>query len=77
MPSISAVGVIDLTTMKVARTISVGEAPQEILIQPDGRVASVSRAGSGYVAAIDLATWTVVRDIPTAAGADGLAWANR
>jgi YVTN family beta-propeller protein len=77
IPSTNAVGVIDLTTMKVARTISVGNAPQEILIQPDGRLAYVSCAGSGFVTAIDLATWTAVRDIPTAAGADGLAWAIR
>ncbi len=77
IPSVNAVALINLQTMKVERTIPVAEAPQEILIRPDGRTAYVSCAKGGSVAVIDIASWKPVRNIATAAGADGLAWANR
>jgi DNA-binding beta-propeller fold protein YncE len=76
MPKLDAVALIDLKTMKVSRTFEVGTAPQEILVRPDGRVAYVSCAGSGSVSVIDLSKWLVSQSFPTAAGADGLAWAS-
>jgi DNA-binding beta-propeller fold protein YncE len=67
---------VDLEKMQVARSIDVAKAPQEILIRPDGKVAYVSCAGSGQVAAIDLAQWKVQNEIDTGKFADGLAWAK-
>ena len=51
--------VVDLRDMRVARgrSIAVPQGPQEILVRPDGRVAYVSCAGDGKVAAIDLEQW--------------------
>ena len=42
VPGAHQVAVIDLGAMKVARTLDVPQAPQEVLIRPDGRVAYVS-----------------------------------
>jgi DNA-binding beta-propeller fold protein YncE len=50
--------------------------PQEVLIRPDGKIAYVSCAGSGKVAAIDLAQWNVQKLIDAGKFADGLAWAK-
>lgn len=61
--------------MKVARTIDVPPAPQEVLIRPDGKTAYVSCDLSNQVAEIDLADWKVKRLIHTGKTADGLAWA--
>ena len=74
LPRKDAVAVVDLRSMKVARTIPVAANPQAVLIRPDGRVAYVSCAGAGKVAAIDLADWHVA-SIDAGKFADGLAWA--
>jgi DNA-binding beta-propeller fold protein YncE len=63
--------------MKVAHTIDVPAAPQEVLIRPDGKVAYVSCDASRKVAAISTSDWKVERLIDAGAGADGLAWAGR
>ena len=65
---------IDLATMKVARTIAVLAGSGEILMRPDGKVAYVSCPVDGKVAEIDLATWKVLRLIDAGNKADGLAW---
>jgi YVTN family beta-propeller protein len=78
------VAVVDLGTLKVARTIDLPGAPQEIVVNPDGKVAYVSciREGQvGQVAVIDLAPrdvaqWKVQSLIDAGRGADGLAWAS-
>jgi DNA-binding beta-propeller fold protein YncE len=62
--------------MKVARTIDVPSAPQEVLVRPDGKVAYVSCNASGKVAAIDLGKWDVATLIDAGKGADGLGWAK-
>ncbi|MFZ3214920.1 MAG: hypothetical protein WA192_02565, partial [Candidatus Acidiferrales bacterium] len=72
------VAVVDLRTLKVARTIDVPGAPQEILVAPNGAAAYVScmrGTQAGQVAVIDLATWKVSALIDAGVGADGLAWA--
>jgi len=69
------VAVVDLKTMKVARTIDVPKAPQEVLIRPDNQVAYVSCDSSHQVAEISLSEWKVNRLIEAGKGADGLAWA--
>ncbi|MDW5265918.1 MAG: hypothetical protein SA176_09170, partial [Edaphobacter sp.] len=76
IPSANKVAVVDLKSMKVAKTIDVPSAPQEILMRPDGKVAYVSCNTTGRVAAIDLVGWKVADIIATGKGADGLAWAK-
>ena len=66
---------IDLTAMKVARTIDLPVRPQEVLISPDQKTAYVSCDQSGKVAAISLSDWKVTSMIDAGKGADGLAWA--
>jgi DNA-binding beta-propeller fold protein YncE len=77
MQSIGKVAVVDLSTLKVARTIDVPPAPGEILVRPDGMVAYVSCPPSHQVAAIDLSQWKVQALIDAGKGADGLAWAGK
>jgi DNA-binding beta-propeller fold protein YncE len=76
VPSTNQVAVVDLATMKVARTIGVPSTPQEILVRPDGKIAYVSCNTSGQVAAIDLTQWKVQNLIAAGKDADGLAWAK-
>jgi DNA-binding beta-propeller fold protein YncE len=71
------VALIDLQTLKVARTLDVPRSPQEVLIQPDGTFAHISCDASKQVAVIDLNEWKVVKLINTGPGPDGLAWAKR
>lgn len=75
LPSANQVAVVDLQSMQVARRIDVAESPQEVLIRPDGKVAYVSCAAAGKVAAIDLAQWKVQSLIAAGKFADGLGWA--
>jgi YVTN family beta-propeller protein len=70
------VAVVDLTALKVARTVDVAKSPQEVLINPDGKTAYVSCAGSNQVAVIDLAQWKTTALIDAGGYADGLAWAR-
>ena len=68
--------VIDLSTMKLARTIDVPGGSGEVLVRPDGKAAYVSCPMVGKVAEIDLTTWKVARLIDAGKTADGLAWAK-
>ncbi len=70
------VAVVDLTTMKVARTIPVVDQPQEMLIRPDGKFAYVSGRPSNKIAVIDLGQWKMTGTIEAGAYPDGLAWAR-
>jgi len=76
LPGLSKVAVVDLKSMKVARTVDVPKAPQEILIRPDNRVAFVSCDREHKVAMVNLSTWKVDKLIEVGRGADGLAWAQ-
>ena len=76
LPRINQVGVLDLETLKVARTFAVPKAPQEVLIRPDGMAAYVSCDASRQVAVIDLKNWKVKKLFDAGPGADGLAWAR-
>jgi DNA-binding beta-propeller fold protein YncE len=73
--SVNKVGLLDLKTMQLARTLDVPKAPQEVVVRPDGRVAYVSCDASQKVAVIDLKGQTVERLIDAGPAADGLAWA--
>jgi hypothetical protein len=68
---------VDLSEMKVVRTIEVPAHPVQILMRPDRPVAYVSCSGAGKVAVLDLKTWQVVQAIDAGPGADGLAWVVR
>jgi YVTN family beta-propeller protein len=70
------VAVVDLAKMTVDRTIPVGKDPVQILLRPDGQVAYVSCSGDGKVAAINLASWKVEKQIETGP-TDALAWGAR
>jgi DNA-binding beta-propeller fold protein YncE len=74
IPAKDAMAVVDLRSMRVARTVPVGANPQEVLIRPDGKIAYVSCAGAGNVSAVDLTSWHVA-SIAAGKFADGLAWA--
>jgi len=77
MPGANQVAIVDLHTLRVAHTIKVCEAPQEILMQPDSpSVAYVSCSASNNVAVLDLANWKMQTVIPAGKDADGLAWAT-
>lgn len=75
MQTANQLAVVDLSQMKVVRTVPVGADPVQILVRPG--VAYVSCMGDGKVAVLNLENWKVEKLIATAAGADGLAWAER
>ena len=77
MPGANAVAVVDLSQMKVVRTVVVVADPVQILVRHDRPVAYVSCSGDGKVAVINLADWKVEKYIETGPGADGLAWVER
>ena len=75
LPSGKQVAVVDLGSMKVAHTIDVPAAPQEVLISPDGETAYVTCDASQKVAVIRTSDWSVQKLIDAGRGVDGLAWA--
>ena len=70
------VGLLDLQSMKVVKTLDVPKAPQMVVVRPDGQRAYVSCDASGQVAEIDLPDFKLVRLIDAGPMADGLAWAS-
>jgi YVTN family beta-propeller protein len=77
LPAAGQVGVVDLQSLKLVRTVDVPKSPQEVLVRPDNQVAYVSCHESRKVAAINLKTWQVDQIIEAGPMADGLAWAQR
>ncbi len=75
--SASKIGVVDLRSMAVVRSLDVPKAPQEVLVRPDGSEAYVSCDASHQVAVLDLRSWQVARLVTAGAGTDGLGWAKR
>ena len=74
MPNASALGVVDLQSMKMVKKVEVAGKPQEVLLSPDGTRAWASAFGPSQVAEIDAATWTLTRELPAGPRNDGLAW---
>jgi YVTN family beta-propeller protein len=72
---VNGLGVLDLSSRQLVRTIEVPKAPQEVVVRPDGACAYVSCDVSRQVAVVDLKEWRVTRLIAAGALADGLAWA--
>jgi len=77
LPDVGKVGVLDLQSLKLVRTVDVPKSPQEVLVRPDNQVAYVSCHESRKVAAINLNSWQVDQVIDAGPLADGLAWAQR
>jgi DNA-binding beta-propeller fold protein YncE len=77
VPVKNEIQVVDLKTMQVARTVGTPVDPEEVIVEPGGKVAWVSCPNSGLVAEIDLGSWKVTRQILTGKASDGLAWAGR
>lgn len=69
-------GIVDLGTLTLVRTVDVCHQPAEILVRPDGD-AYVSCPGSNQVADLDVAHAKVRALIEVGKGADGLAWAPK
>jgi DNA-binding beta-propeller fold protein YncE len=75
IPAKNKVAVIDLQSMRVVRSVDTPPDPEEVLMQPGGKVAWVSSVASHTVSELDLATWQITRKIETGKGTDGVAWA--
>jgi DNA-binding beta-propeller fold protein YncE len=76
LPDQDKIGVFDVKSMQVVRSVAVGKYPQEVIVRPDGKAAYVSCEKSNQVAEINLETWTLTRLISTGKATDGLAWAQ-
>jgi len=74
LPAIDKVGVVDLDTLKLTRSIDVCKAPAEIIVP--GQIAYVSCPRGHHVAAVDTRDWKVRSLIEVGNGDDGLAWAK-
>lgn len=77
LPDMDKVAVVNLHTLKVARTIQVCGAPQEILVRPDhSAIAYVSCASSHNIGVLNLSNWKMQTTIDVGKGPDGLAWSR-
>jgi DNA-binding beta-propeller fold protein YncE len=65
---------IDLTTLKVVKSLELPGTPSEILVSPDGGTAFVSCMDSGKVAVVDVSAWQLLDPVVLTPGVDGLAW---
>lgn len=70
MPYIGAIAEVDLETFKLGRTVKVGERPNRIAVQPDGKYAWVGLQGTWEkgVAVVDTQSMEKVGQIETGAG---------
>jgi len=70
----SPVTIIDLTTMEVVKTITVGGYPKNIAISPNGKYAYVSNWNDNTISAIDTASKTLAATIPVGPNPLGIAF---
>jgi DNA-binding beta-propeller fold protein YncE len=75
IPAKNKVAVIDLQSMKVVRSVDTPPDPEEVLVQPGGKMAWVSSVSSHTESELNLSTWQITRKIETGKGTDGIAWA--
>ena len=68
---------VDLSSLKVVRTVDVPAGPVKVLARPDGKVAYVSCSKAQQVAVVDLSQWKVDSLIDAGKGVDGLAGRRR
>jgi YVTN family beta-propeller protein len=64
---------VDVAARAVVKRCTTGQQGSHMVAAtPDGTRAFVANIGSGTMTAIDLATWTVIRSVPTGAQAEGI-----
>ena len=68
---------IDIKSRAPHKRIALGANSEGILVAPDGSRAYTTLNAKDAVAVIDLKTMTVVGEVKTGKGPDGLAWAAR
>jgi YVTN family beta-propeller protein len=66
--------ILDAASRKQVKRLSLGKAPEGILIEPGGKRAFVAVSGDNHVAVLDLNTLNVTSQIQTGRGPDGMAW---
>ena len=69
--------IIDVATRKPFKTMKVGGSSEGLLMAPDGVHVYTTFNDRDSVAVIDLKTFTVMGQVKTGRGPDGLAWASR
>lgn len=75
IPNKNLIAVVDLRTMKVVRSVDVPPAPQEIVLNPAGKLAYVSCDKARQIAVLNLDDWKVEKLIRAGRNCDGMAWA--
>jgi YVTN family beta-propeller protein len=68
--------VIDLKSLKIARSFDVADLPLGILIQPGSEFAYVTCLGAGKIAVLNLRSWQMEDPIVLTRGVDGIAWTS-
>lgn len=68
--------VVDAASRKEIKRLSLGRAPQGILMSPDGSHAYIATNGENSIAIVDVKTLELAGRIPTGKGPDGMAWAG-
>lgn len=69
--------VLQRTTCKELKRVSLGHQPAGVLISPDSSRAYVAVTGDNNVVVVDLRTFDLQTRIQTGVGPDGMAWAVR
>lgn len=70
----SALYVIDLQSLQVARALKIADGASEILVRPGGEVAYLSGTSAGKIEVLDLHTWELQKPIELTPGVDGMSW---
>ena len=70
--SADGVGVIDLASRKLVRTINTGQDPEAFDISPDGRTLYVSNEDAAEMSVVDLATGAIRKRVPVGGEPEGV-----
>jgi YVTN family beta-propeller protein len=70
--SADGIGVVDLATNKLVRTLKSGQDPESFDLSPDGRFLFVSNEETAEASVLELQTGRIVRRIPTGAEPEGV-----
>jgi len=66
--------VLDIDSLKLAKSFDLPEGAMEIVLTPDGAKAYISCVQAGKIAVVDLKSWDVENQIVLTPGGDGMAW---
>jgi YVTN family beta-propeller protein len=70
--SADGIGVLDLASRKVVRTIPSGQDPEAFDLSPDGRRLFISNEETAEVSVVDVASGTVLRRVPVGEEPEGV-----